>query len=289
VLIPPALAPLSMPSSPLQVIPAQEKYHCPAHFKDMVIGTVTGKTVKVGTCGFNRSRKLIFSELDVVELQQTFYDPPPTEKLAAEAPQGFEFTVKAWMLVTHKYTKTLWRRIKRRLPGRRENYGFFQPTEEVEWAWSETVRAARAVGARIIVLQSPASFRPSDQNISNVESFFKRHVNEGFLLAWEPRGEWWEHPHILVRLSSTYGVVIVGDYLRGRVPEYFPEGVGYTRLHGLGGGEVNYRYKYTDEDLLKLKNIIFKINNNIQYVLFNNVYSYADAVRFKNLLQGRTK
>ncbi len=253
---------------------------------------MTGKTVKIGTCGFNRSRKLIFSKLDVVELQQTFYDPPPTkqlEKLASEAPEGFEFTVKAWMLVTHRYSKMLWRRLKRRLPGRRENYGFFQPTEEVEWAWSETVRAAKAVRARIIVLQSPASFRPSDENFSNVESFFKRHSREGFLLAWEPRGEWWEHPEILARLSSTYGVVIVGDYLRGRIPEYFPEGIGYTRLHGLGSGEVNYKYKYTDNDLLKLMNIIYKLNNTTQYVLFNNVYSYTDAARFKSLLQGRTK
>ncbi|MCS7369608.1 MAG: DUF72 domain-containing protein, partial [archaeon GBS-70-058] len=61
----------------------------------------------------------------------------------------------------------------------------------------------------------------------------------------------------------------------------------YFRLHGIGGGEVNYRYKYTDEDLSKLKDMI--MDYNVQgayefYVMFNNVYMVEDALKFKSLI-----
>jgi uncharacterized protein YecE (DUF72 family) len=241
--------------------------------------------VKVGTCGFSASQKKIFENLDVVELQQTFYDPPPTtylRRLREKAPQGFEFTVKAWMLITHKYSRMLWKRLKRSVPGRMENYGFFQDTEEVWWAWEETRRAARDVNAQIIIFQSPASFKPTDDNLSNLNNFFKRISKEGFILGWEPRGEWWDRPDLLKELSMKYNITIIGDYLRGRLPPIQRE-ISYTRLHGLGGKEVNYKYKYTDEDLNKLWKIIYNIKSKEIYVLFNNVYSYEDALRFKTL------
>ncbi len=251
---------------------------------------VGDKEVLVGTCGFNRARKLIFSNLDVVEIQQTFYDPPPPDrlkKIRAEAPPEFEFTVKAWMLITHPYNKLLWRRLKRSVLGTRENYGFFKDTREVEWAWRVTVEAAESVGSRIIVLQSPASFKPVPENISRLKGFLERHSNEGFQLVWEPRGEWWKRWDLLEEISREYSLVIAGDFLRNRIPPYHPGGLAYTRLHGLGGREVNYKYKYSDDDLEKLKNIILKLKTKKIYILFNNIYSFDDAVRFKTLLQQR--
>jgi uncharacterized protein YecE (DUF72 family) len=54
----------------------------------------------------------------------------------------------------------------------------------------------------------------------------------------------------------------------------------------LGGGEVNYRYKYTDEDLLKLLAIVKRYaESQDAYVLFNNVYMFDDALRFKSMLE----
>ena len=246
----------------------------------------------VGTCGFSRSRRAIFDTLDAVEIQKTFYDPPPKswlERLRSEAPSGFIFTIKAWMLITHKYNKALWRRLKRELPGKIDNYGFFQDTEEVWWAWSVTLEAARAVGAEAIVLQSPASFKPASDNIARVENFFSKAPREGRILAWEPRGEWWDRPDLLEKIAKDYDVVISGDYLRGRVPPYHTRGTGYARLHGLGGREVNYKYKYTREDLERLRDILERLARDgvkTVYVMFNNVYSYSDALEFKRLLAG---
>jgi len=246
--------------------------------------------VLVGTCGFSRSRKLIYRDLDAVEIQQTFYDPRPPEafaRLREEAPDGFVFTVKAWMLVTHEYNSKLWRRLKEPVPEPRSQYGSFKDTEGVWWAWQVTLEAAKAVDARIIVLQTPASFTPSRENVERAEKFFSKAPREGRTLAWEPRGAWWEPEgrEILARISTEHDIVIAGDWLRGRLPPS-PHRVAYARLHGLGGGEVNYRYRYTDEDLGRLKAIVDGLEAEEAYIMFNNVYSYSDAVRFKRMLAG---
>jgi len=249
-------------------------------------GLIGEKRVLVGTCGFSASRRKIYQDLDVVELQFTFYDPRDEkllDRLASEKPEDFEFTVKAWMLVTHKYNKKLWRRLKAPVPGDPEKYGFFQETEEVEWAWKETLRAAEKVGARIVVLQTPASFGPTEENRERLEGFLRRHREDVEVLAWEPRGEWWERREILAEISDKYDLVIAGDFLRGRTPPSCRR-IAYARLHGLGGKEVNYKYKYTPDDLERLAEIVRELCSPTVYVLFNNVYSYTDAVEFKKLL-----
>ena len=40
-------------------------------------------------------------------------------------------------------------------------------------AWRVTVEAARALGARIVVVQCPASFIPSAEDIENMRRFFR--------------------------------------------------------------------------------------------------------------------
>ena len=245
--------------------------------------------VIVGTCGFSASREKIYSHLDAVEIQRTFYDPRPPEsfgKYRAEAPEGFRFTVKAWMLVTHGYNKRLWKRLKSPPPGHPSVYKPFADVREVWEAWKITIEAAEAIGAEAIVLQTPASFNPIEENVERLENFLSKADRRGFAIVWEPRGEWWnpENLELLDRISRDYQVSIAGDFLRGRLPTEHSI-VAYARLHGLGGVEVNYKYRYTDEDLKRLKTIILNLKQRPVYVMFNNVYSYYDAVRFKRLLE----
>jgi uncharacterized protein YecE (DUF72 family) len=239
----------------------------------------------VGTCGFSKSRRLIYSKLDVVEVQQTFYDPrvpDMLERMANEAPEGFEFTMKAWMLVTHKYNQKLWRRLKKEVSFPKEHFGNMRVNEAVYWAWEETLQAAEILGARIIVLQSPASFSPTTENVSNVRSFFSECGSKRFMLAWEPRGTWWDNPELLSTLSRELNIIIAGDILRERRPPR-DQRILYARLHGLGGREVNYRYKYSDEDLERLYSLVVELGKEENYILFNNIYSFDDAIRFKQL------
>lgn len=61
----------------------------------------------VGTCGFAESHGDTFRDFGIVEVQQTFYQPPRiamVERWRTEAPGHFVFTFKAWQLLTHEAT-----------------------------------------------------------------------------------------------------------------------------------------------------------------------------------------
>jgi uncharacterized protein YecE (DUF72 family) len=68
----------------------------------------------------------------VVEVQHTFYEPPAEAVLArwrTQAPASFEFTIKAWQVVTHESNSPTYRRLKRPLPdSARGQVGAFRTT-----------------------------------------------------------------------------------------------------------------------------------------------------------------
>ncbi|MCE4602118.1 MAG: DUF72 domain-containing protein [Desulfurococcales archaeon] len=238
----------------------------------------------IGTCGFQRARRLYYGNLNGVEVQQTFYDPRVTKILRgwrSEAPVGFSFTMKAWMLVTHKYNKRLWRRLREEVPGDRSRYGFFQNTKEVWWAWEKTLEAAKALEAEVIVMQSPQGFRPTQENMKSLERFLEDADRQGRIIAWEPRGEWWLKVNTLQEIAEKYNILIVGDPLKERTPIGAPA---YVRLHGMGG-EINYQYSYKDEELEDLARWArSEARTRGSYIMFNNIHAYKDAVRLKALL-----
>lgn len=245
--------------------------------------------VFIGTCGFQKARRLHYENLDVLEVQQTFYDPRDLDTFArwrSEAPQHFIFTVKAWMLVSHEPGR-LWSRLKGPVPGRREGYGSLKVTNETLWAWSETLKAAEVLRAPLIVIQTPPSFSFNEGNLGNVIKFMKSIERRGRVIVWEPRGDWWDNRRALEAVVKEAGVLIGGDILRGRLPPR-DQDVIYARLHGLGGEEVNYKYKYTDQDLVRLRELLEELKPREAYILFNNVYSYEDAIRFKKMLYGES-
>ena len=74
--------------------------------------------VRIGLCGFSMAFDEFVREFPLVEVQQTFYEPPRDSTMRrwrALAPDGFEFTVKAWQLVTHEAGSPTYRRLRRAL------------------------------------------------------------------------------------------------------------------------------------------------------------------------------
>lgn len=64
------------------------------------------------------------------------------------------------------------------------------------------------------------------------------------------------------------------------------DSLAYFRLHGLGEKEVNYSYKYSDEDLLRLFDVVSALMQSAverAYVMFNNIAMFNDAIRFRDL------
>lgn len=75
--------------------------------------------VKVGCCGFPVSRARYFGAFGVVEVQRTFYQPPAkelAEKWKRQSPGDFEYTLKAWQLITHEPTSPTYRKLKTAIP-----------------------------------------------------------------------------------------------------------------------------------------------------------------------------
>jgi uncharacterized protein YecE (DUF72 family) len=242
----------------------------------------------VGCCGFCLARQKYYTMFSVVELQDTFYNPPEPERLralASEAPQGFVFAMKAWQAVSHPLDSPTWKRAKV-VPDKRlaDRYGFLRPTKEVFDAWERVVKGAKALSARVVVIQTPPSFGYSEEGFRNAVEFFSSAATASFVIGWEPRGTWLQNIDKVAEVVSRFkNLVHVVDPFK-TLPAVVNE-VAYFRLHGIGEGEANYRYRYTDQDLQKLLETVREVLKKSRevYIMFNNVYMAQDAQRFKEL------
>ncbi len=236
------------------------------------------RQIKVGCCGFAASQKKYFELLNVVEIQQTFYQIPEiktAEKWRNAAPPDFEFTMKAWQLITHVPSSPTYRRLRERIdPGKADRYGGFRLTVEVMDAWKRTAAFARALGASIVVFQCPASFRPLEQNAKNMRIFFSKIDRADFTFVWEPRGAWPDD--LIIMLCKELDLIHCVDPFRNKsLSGHFD----YFRLHGITG---YYDDAYTDKDLQILQK---KIRKKLTYVMFNNKTMKEDALRFLKVLK----
>lgn len=213
-------------------------------------------------------------ELPVLEVQATFYrlpSPATAARWRAEAPPGFEFTVRAPQLITHEPDSPAYRRLGRRIPaGLRDRYGFFAPSDEVAEAWRQTLEFAAALAAWGIVFQSPATFTPAPEHAQRLRRFFRTMPRGGLRLIWEPRGIW--SASGAARLCEDLDLIHCVDPLRQRCAYGTPR---YYRLHGRSG----FGHRFTDEDLHALPGRCERP----AYVLFNNASMWDDARRFRQL------
>ncbi len=236
--------------------------------------------MKIGCCGFPVKREIYYQNFDVVEIQQTFYQLPQIStgrRWKEEAPLHFEFTMKAWQLITHEASSPTYRRLRMRISEReKRQYGFFKNTEEVDKAWSKTAEFARALGAKRILFQSPKSFHPSDGHIKDLKQFFKKMKRNSFTFIWEPRGQW-ERKGVEELCEEMSVVPCLDPYC-----DPLPEGdFVYIRLHGKTG----YGYTYSEEDLKELLKRMKPYRE--AYLMFNNMKMYENAQHLKILSKGK--
>lgn len=239
----------------------------------------------VGCCGWSQSKAKYVADFPVIELQSTFYEPPSValaHKWRSLAPSSFEFSLKAWQLITHSSASPTYRKLKSKLSiSERDLVGSFQPTEQVWLAWERTAEVARALQAVLVLFQCPASFTPESANLNNLKTFFSDINRHGLKFAWEPRGAW---PSDLVA-----GLCQELQLLRCVDPFQAPDDAAnapYWRLHGKTG----YSYRYSDDDLAELFSRLGMSRGNAdepRYVFFNNIWMKDDALRFQRLLHSQ--
>ncbi|MEM4281152.1 MAG: DUF72 domain-containing protein [Candidatus Caldarchaeum sp.] len=245
--------------------------------------------VLVGCCGWavKGGKKAYFSRFPTIELQETFYRLPRLEtarRWREEAPEGFVFCMKAWQAVSHPVSSPTWRKAGLKVgKEKQQRYGFLRPVKENFEAWDMSAEVAKAVGAKVVVVQTPPTMPADDQTFKNAVEFFRYAVSSGLMVGWEPRGKIAELRHVVSDICMKTNVIHVTDLLRSSPAS--ESSTLYTRLHGLGKKEVNYSYKYTDEDLRRLAEKVSEFSVENAFVMFNNVHMADDAERFIKFLQ----
>lgn len=239
----------------------------------------------VGCCGFPGTRRVYYADFPLVELQSTFYQPPPLGTVArwrSEAPPSFRFAVKAWQVITHPHSSPTYRRMRRR-PSSDDpaGYGGFQQSPEVQRAWRVVQAVSAALRAPAILFQCPPSFHCNSETAGRLQAFLRgarTEAGDGVALVWEPRGDWDEG---LVRdLCQDLGLTHCVDPL---VASPVAGEIAYFRLHG----GAHYRHRYSDAELARLRDICreqLAAGRSPVYVLFNNMAMADDARRFQRLL-----
>ena len=237
--------------------------------------------VLVGLCGFSISMKTYGLHFPVVEVQNTFYEPPPDatlKKWRTVTPPSLEYTVKVWQLVTHAANSPTYRRMKRPLEARDEP-GLFRDSPAVEEGWQRSLQCASVLSASAMLFQCPASFTPEADNVGRMRRFFERVERPRSRLLWEPRGpKWVAQRDLALSLCDDLDLVHVVDPFVTRPEPGHPV---YWRLHGIGGA----RHSYTDDELRALYRLLLDVApTEPAYVMFNNLPRVADAKRFKLLI-----
>jgi uncharacterized protein YecE (DUF72 family) len=248
--------------------------------------------IKVGCCGwgfYKGGLKAYQKKFLTVEIQQTFYKLPmvkTAERWRAHAPEGFEFTVKAWQAITHLPTSPTWRRSGLKPEElKQRQYGWLRPTEDNFNAWRHTKEICDALGAKICVLQCPPNFKCTRENIEKMRIFLSKIHRGELALAWEPRGDWNEHPDEVANLCDELKLIHVVDLMRREHLSKHP--IAYIRLHGLNPREYDYNYRYSTTELRELAaraRKLSKVHDEV-YLMFNNVFMYESAEKLVNILK----
>ena len=240
--------------------------------------------VWVGCCGFCESQQKYFHNFKTIEIQKTFYQlisENLAKKWRGKAPEDFIFNLKVFQGITHPSSSPTWKRANIDTEKIKEKVGFLKPTKEVLEFWKEQLKMAKILKARVLVIQLPKSFKDEKENWKNAKQFFSKIKRVNFLIGVELRG-WSEESR--KKFCKKFEVIDVVDPFATK-PQYLTkENVAYFRLHGSPPGKKMYSYKYTQNDLKKLKRLIEETGAKEVFVMFNNVFMKENALTFSKML-----
>lgn len=244
--------------------------------------------IHVGVCAFKK--KYYTGSIRCVEIQRTFYNIPQEKtiiKWRKEAPEDFIFNIKAFQGLTHNVKSPTWRRYSKKITNDIKEKAGDLRVNDLTLDWMRIYsNFAKILRSPVIVVQTPSSFRPTKENIERAYQFFKKfsdileNESPDTWIGWEPRGKWLETAELKDIIDNI-------DKLIHIVDPFFHEPVvikeiSYFRLHGKP--YLNYKYKYTKEDLTVLLKKLEDVHSKTTYIMFNNVFMETNAKIFMELI-----
>jgi len=223
---------------------------------------------KIGCCGFPTSKVKYFKAFSLVELNSTFYAYPKltlVKKWREEAPPNFEFTVKAHKDISHNYKLT--------------------DSLDCLRAFDQMKDICLTLNAKILLIQTPGSFKPTKENITTTRKFFEKIDRNKLAIVWETRGPDWDQPALrktLAIMLKELNVTHVTDPFK--IMPIHVSNFAYFRLHGLGA-RMDY-YQYSDDELKKLIEKVSPLEKQGKtvYLFFNNLAMFDDGQRLNYFL-----
>lgn len=232
--------------------------------------------INVGCCGFAGAQLKYGRTFSSVEIDSSFYRLPKLATAArwrAAVPPAFQFTLKAWQVITHRASSPTYRRTPLDEHDLK-HCGHFGFNATIRWAWDETFAVAQELQAAVVIFQCPASFSQTTEHITKLRHFFEKAKRGKWQMGWEPRGPW-DAPTITTLCRELDLVHVVDPF---KTPACSAGKLQYFRLHGVTGAH----HRYTDPELQQLRD--FCRAKPTTYCFFNNLAMAKDAQRFRALI-----
>ena len=238
---------------------------------------------KIGCAGFHMKLSSYFNRYNVVEVQETFFDPPAARTLKRwrrQAPENFSFVIRAWQLITHPPEYPGYRKIHRpREQAKAGGFGSFQPGEQVQWAWNIIQETAALLDAVAILFQTPATFTPTQRNRENLVRFFSA-LDRGMRhLVWDPEGIWEEKE--VEKICDDLGLIPAQDPVMSKIDSkqnfYFRM---KTKTRGRG--------EYDSDDFYTILDRVEQDENRGEgegFVIWNTAKADRDAKQFQSWIR----
>jgi len=175
--------------------------------------------IRVGCAGYPIGRDRYWRSLSFVETD-TGKGLPRLETMAAwraDIPVDGEAALQALRTITHGPEDRGFPVSARKFPKNRQALcGSFRESLEVHEAWMATRAATEALGAKIVVFETPASFSPGSDRLRDMYRFFKRIARGKLTIVWHPRGSEWSS--LEDKVCAELGLIRAFDPLRQPPP-----------------------------------------------------------------------
>ncbi len=233
--------------------------------------------VRIGCAGFPVGRDRYWRDLGFSEAATGAVMPRPAtlDAWKADIPAGGEMSVQAYRVITHGPQDAGYPAAAKKLPKTRQVHcGAFRESLEVHEAWQATKAAAEALGARLVVFETPASFAPGPDRLRDLYRFFKAVPRGKLTPVWAPRGAEWDR--LADKVCGELGLERAFDPLRQKPPAS-------GRLRYLRPGVPRGSFLGVDD----MSTIAAAVGDGPTYVVFSHLHAFKDAVRLQERLGGR--
>lgn len=230
-------------------------------------------TMLVGCAGFPVDPTDYASQLEFVEIQESFFEGAPLDEARRTLDRvagDLAIGLIASKVITHPRKDPVYKTPGPEVPDH-ASVGHFTRSRWTDEAWERTDALVRSLRAKVVVLRTPPSFKKSAANALALENFIAHAERPGLEIAWD-FGSAWPMADAMT-ICERLGLVPVVD----ANAKSFPAGDLYVHYAGGATGR-------TSPSEAALGKLAGELKERTGFTVFSNNARWEDARRLaKNL------